>query len=119
MVEEPLLAFFILHTSPATSTHRMQGRKTLRKSICLVFAVYRTICHSLPKAMLLLVILCVESEGGADLVGGLVELLGIKGGSETEGDAGAEENVVRDGCDTAVIDLDLLFILVYVSIQYL
>jgi hypothetical protein len=40
-------------------------------------------------------------------MGGLVELLGIKGGAEAEGDAGAEENVVGDGCDTAVVDLDL------------
>jgi hypothetical protein len=49
----------------------------------------------------------VESEGSANLVGSLVELLGIKGGAEAKGDARAEENVVRESSDTAVIDLDL------------
>jgi hypothetical protein len=42
-------------------------------------------------------------------VGGLVELLGIKRGTEAEGNAGAEENVVGDGCNTAIVDLDLFF----------
>ncbi len=51
--------------------------------------------------------LCIENEGGTDLVGGLVELLGIKGSSETEGNTGAKENVVGDGGDTTVIDLGL------------
>lgn len=51
--------------------------------------------------------LCVKNEGSTDLVGGLVELLGIKGGSKTEGDTRAEENVVSDGGDTTVIDLSL------------
>jgi hypothetical protein len=51
--------------------------------------------------------LCFEDEGGADLVGGLVELLGIKGAADAEGDTGAEENVVGDGCDTTVVDLGL------------
>ena len=41
-------------------------------------------------------------------MGSLVELLGIKGSAEAEGDAGAEEDVVCNGCDTAIIDLDLL-----------
>jgi len=40
-------------------------------------------------------------------VGGLVELLGIEGGAEAEGDAGTKEDVVGDGCDTAVVDLEL------------
>jgi hypothetical protein len=39
----------------------------------------------------------------------LVELLGIEGSAEAEGDAGAEEDVVGDGCDTTVVDLDLLY----------
>lgn len=51
--------------------------------------------------------LCVEDEGGTDLVGSLVELLGIKGGSEAKGDTRAEENVVGDSGDTTVVDLDL------------
>jgi len=77
------------------------------KSVCLVFALYRTICQSCPEAMSASCTLCFESEGGADLVGSLVELLGIKGGTEAEGHAGAEKNIVGDGCDTAVVDLDL------------
>jgi len=51
--------------------------------------------------------LCFEGEGGADLVGGLVELLGIEGGTKAESDTWAEENIVGDGCDTTVVDLDL------------
>lgn len=38
----------------------------------------------------------------------LVELLGIERGTETEGDTRAEENVVGDGSNTAVVDLDLI-----------
>lgn len=40
-------------------------------------------------------------------MGGLVELLGIEGGAESEGDTGAEENVVGESSDTTVVDLDL------------
>jgi hypothetical protein len=42
-------------------------------------------------------------------VGGLVELLGIKRSTNAEGDALAEEDVVADGGDTAVVDLGLFF----------
>ena len=51
--------------------------------------------------------LCLEDEAGADLVGGLVELLGVEGGAEAERDAGAEEDVVGDSGDATVVDLDL------------
>jgi hypothetical protein len=61
--------------------------------------------------------LCFEGEGGADLVGSLVELLGIKGGAKAEGHTGAEENVVGDGCDTAVVDLDLLAVSAYAHVD--
>ena len=44
-------------------------------------------------------------------MGSLVELLGIKGGTEAESDAWAEENIVGDGCDTTVVDLDLFYTL--------
>lgn len=40
-------------------------------------------------------------------MGGLVELLGIERGSNTEGDTRAEEDVVCDGGNTAVVDLGL------------
>ena len=55
--------------------------------------------------------LCLEDEAGADLVGGLVELLGVERGTETEGDTGAEEDVVGNGGDTTVVDLDLYHLL--------
>lgn len=41
------------------------------------------------------------------LVGGLVQLLGIKRGTDAEGDARAEEDVVGNGSNTAVVDLAL------------
>ena len=40
-------------------------------------------------------------------MGGLVELLGVEGATEAEGDALAEEDVVGEGGDTAVVDLGL------------
>lgn len=40
-------------------------------------------------------------------MGGLVELLGVDGGAEAEGDTGAEEDVVGDGGNTTVVVLDL------------
>ena len=44
-------------------------------------------------------------------MGCLVELLSVEGAAETEGDTGTEENVVGNGSNTAVVDLDLDFIL--------
>lgn len=40
-------------------------------------------------------------------MGSLIQLLGIKRGTNAEGDAGAEEDIVGDSGDTAVIDLAL------------
>lgn len=44
---------------------------------------------------------------GAYLVGSLVELLGVERATETQGDTLAEEDVVADSGDTAVVELDL------------
>jgi hypothetical protein len=44
---------------------------------------------------------------GTNLVGGLVNLLGVERGTNTHGDTGAEEDVVRDGSNTTVVDLGL------------
>lgn len=41
------------------------------------------------------------------LVGSLVELLGVEGATETQGNTLAEEDVVGEGSNTAVVDLDL------------
>lgn len=41
------------------------------------------------------------------LVGGLVKLLGIERGTNAESDTRAEEDVVGNGGDTAVVDLAL------------
>ena len=40
-------------------------------------------------------------------MGSLVELLGINGGTKAEGNTGAEEDVVSEGDDAAVVELDL------------
>ena len=42
-------------------------------------------------------------------MGSLVELLGVERTAETQGDALAEENVVGEGSNTTVVDLDLYF----------
>lgn len=52
--------------------------------------------------------LSLESERGTDLVGGLVQVLGVERGAEAEGHAGAELDVVCEGGDAAVVDLGLL-----------
>lgn len=49
----------------------------------------------------------LKGEAGANLVGGLVKLLGINGGAEAELDAVAEEDVVSESDDAAVVELDL------------
>lgn len=41
-------------------------------------------------------------------MGGLVELLGVEGSTDTEGHTLAKEDVVGNGGDTAVVDLGLL-----------
>lgn len=50
----------------------------------------------------------LEGEAGANLVGSLVQVLGIKGSTEAKGDTRAEENVVSQASNTAVVDLGLL-----------
>jgi hypothetical protein len=53
--------------------------------------------------------LTLEGEAGAELVGSLVELLGIERATKTQGDALAEEDVVGKSGNTTVVDLDLYF----------
>lgn len=48
-----------------------------------------------------------EQHSTTYLVGGLLQLLGIERGTDAEGDARAEEDVVGDSSDTTVIDLAL------------
>ena len=40
-------------------------------------------------------------------MGGLVELLGVEGGTNAKGGTRAEEDVVGDGSNTTVVDLAL------------
>lgn len=51
--------------------------------------------------------LALEGEAGTELVGSLVKLLGIKGGTKAKGNTLAEEDVVAEGGDTVVVDLEL------------
>lgn len=51
--------------------------------------------------------LSLEGEAGANLVGGLVQVLGIEGSTQAESDTGAEENVVGQSGNTTVVDLGL------------
>lgn len=51
--------------------------------------------------------LTLEGERGADLVAGLVELVGVERETETNGGAGVELGAVSKGGDTAVVDLGL------------
>ncbi|KAI6768298.1 hypothetical protein HG530_006307 [Fusarium avenaceum] len=53
--------------------------------------------------------LTLEGEAGSELVGSLVELLGIERATKTQGDTLTEEDVVGKGSDTTVVDLDLEF----------
>lgn len=49
----------------------------------------------------------MSPERNTYLVGGLVKLLGIERGTNAEGDTRAEQDVVGDSGDTAVVDLAL------------
>lgn len=51
--------------------------------------------------------LSLEGEAGADLVGSLVQVLGIERGTEAEGDTRAEQDVVSQSGNTTVVDLSL------------
>ena len=51
--------------------------------------------------------LSLKGEAHADLMGGLVKLLGVERATETQGDTGAEEDVVGDSGNTTVVDLGL------------
>lgn len=51
--------------------------------------------------------LTLEGEAGTELVGSLVELLGIERATKTQGDTLTEEDVVGKGGNTTVVDLDL------------
>ena len=53
--------------------------------------------------------LTLEGEAGTDLMGSLVEVLGIERSAQAEGDTRAEEDVVSESGNTAVVDLGLLF----------
>lgn len=51
--------------------------------------------------------LTLKDEAGADLVAGLVELVGVERETDTEGGASVELGVVGKGGDTTVVDLGL------------
>lgn len=51
--------------------------------------------------------LCLKGEGAANLVGSLVELLGIERCSNAESDTWAEEDVVCNSGNTTVVELGL------------
>ena len=110
-VFEIFLGIFILHTS-RPSTRTIMQCLTQKRNAChaqeisLVNVLSCSLSYSVPRGNSLYT-LCFEDEGGAYLVGGLVELLGIKRAADAEGDTGAEENVVGDGCDATVVDLGL------------
>lgn len=51
--------------------------------------------------------LTLKGEAGTELVGSLVKLLGIERATKTQGDTLTEEDVVGEGGNTTVVDLDL------------
>lgn len=51
--------------------------------------------------------LTLEGEGSADLVGGLVQVLGVERGPQTQSHTSSELDVVGQGGDTTVVDLGL------------
>jgi hypothetical protein len=61
--------------------------------------------------------LSFEGEGSADLVASLVELLGIEGSANAEGETLVDLGVVCEGEDTAVVDLGLFNSLALIPTQ--
>ena len=51
--------------------------------------------------------LALKGEGSANLVSGLVEVLGIQRGTKTESDASSELDIVGESSNTSVVDLGL------------
>lgn len=51
--------------------------------------------------------LTLESEGSTDFVAWLLEVLGVEGGTKTEGDASSELDVVGKSSNATVVDLGL------------
>jgi hypothetical protein len=51
--------------------------------------------------------LTLKGEAGAELVAGLVELLGIERATNTESQTGVDLGVVGEGCNAEVVDLGL------------
>ena len=70
--------------------------------------------RGLPNSMLSIHLICYvdnlgfKGEAGTDLVGGLVQVLCVEAGTETESDTSAELDVVGKGSETTVVDLGLL-----------
>ena len=50
-------------------------------------------------------------------MGGLVKLLGVEGSADAQGDARAEEDVVRGGGDAAVVELELFPLSIHMHIS--
>jgi hypothetical protein len=65
--------------------------------------MYMEVEHSSSRSLCL----SLESERSTDLVGGLAEVLGVEGSTETESGTSSELDVVCKSCDTAVVDLRL------------
>jgi len=54
-----------------------------------------------------MVCLTLERKAGAELVAGLVQLLGVEGAADAEGKTGVDLGVVGQRGDTTVVDLSL------------
>jgi hypothetical protein len=54
--------------------------------------------------------LTLKGEAGAELVAGLVQLLGIKGAANAKGQTAVHLGVVCEGCNAEVVDLGLLLV---------
>ena len=55
--------------------------------------------------------------GVTNLGGSLVELLGVEGSANTQGDTGPDEDVVRGGGDAAVVELELFPLSIHMHIS--
>jgi len=113
----PGILYTTYKSQPSPRKNACKAKKSSRNQSQSFLSSLPIVLSAMPWGYAASCTLCFEGEGGADLVGSLVELLGIKGGAEAEGDAGAEEDVVGDGCDTTVVDLELFCTLEYSYLQ--
>jgi hypothetical protein len=104
----------VVHAKRNTSEYSSpkENSRFSRTRNCIYGHVPATYLHKLEGLHLTL-----KGEAGAELVAGLVQLLGIKRAANAKGDAAVDLGVVREGCNADVVDLGLCSVSTCITIE--